>query len=82
MNDKINPTIPQPNNPLHGVKLKDILERLVADYGWKELGKKINIRCFNYEPSINSSLKFLRKTPWARDKVELLYLKSIKKSQH
>ena len=79
MTDKHTPIKPQQNNPLHGVKLKDILERLVADYGWQELGKKINIRCFNYDPSINSSLKFLRKTPWARDKVELLYLKTIKK---
>ena len=78
MNDKSPLKNQQPNNPLHGVKLKDILERLVADYGWEELGKKINIRCFNYDPSINSCLKFLRKTPWARDKVELLYLKSIK----
>ena len=79
MNDKKNPDNQQLNNPLHGVKLKDILERLVADLGWKELGKKINIRCFNYEPSINSCLKFLRKTPWARDKVERLYLNLIKK---
>ena len=79
VNDKKNPDNQQLNNPLHGVKLKDILERLVAYYGWKELGKKINIRCFNNDPSINSCLKFLRKTPWARDKVEQLYLKSIKK---
>ena len=67
----------QPNNPLHGVKLKDILELLVAKYGWEELGSRINIRCFNYDPSINSSLKFLRKTPWAREKVEQLYLRSL-----
>lgn len=66
----------QPNNPLHGVKLKDILEELVDIYGWGELGMMINIRCFNYEPSINSSLKFLRRTPWARNKVEQLYLKT------
>ena len=66
----------QPNNPLHGVKLADILEYLVAAYGWKELGKKIHIRCFNNDPSIKSSLKFLRKTPWARTKVEELYLES------
>ena len=71
----------QVNNPLHGVKLADILENLVANYGWQELGIKINIRCFNYDPSIKSSLKFLRKTPWARDKVEQLYLQSTKKSQ-
>ena len=67
----------QPNNPLHGVKLVDILERLVAEYGWQELGARINIRCFNYDPSIKSSLKFLRKTPWAREKVERLYLNSL-----
>ncbi|MBT7468783.1 MAG: DUF2132 domain-containing protein, partial [Candidatus Cloacimonetes bacterium] len=54
------------NNPLHGIKLADILERLVDEYGWKKLGIKIKIRCFNYDPSIKSSLKFLRKTPWAR----------------
>ena len=64
----------QPNNPLRGVKLIDILEKLVAEYGWEKLGMKININCFNNDPSIKSSLKFLRKTPWARDKVEQLYL--------
>ncbi|GAB3331708.1 hypothetical protein GCM10027429_10330 [Marivirga atlantica] len=68
----------QPNNPLHGITLKAILNFLVDKYGWEELGSRINIRCFNYEPSINSSLKFLRKTPWAREKVEKLYLKSLK----
>jgi uncharacterized protein (DUF2132 family) len=67
------------NDPLHGVKLADIVEQLVDEYGWEELGMKINIRCFNYDPSIKSSLKFLRRTPWARDKVERLYLKMIKK---
>jgi uncharacterized protein (DUF2132 family) len=70
----------QKNNPLHGVKLVDILEKLVADYGWPELGKRINIRCFNYDPSIKSSLKFLRKTPWARDKVENLYIRTLSKT--
>lgn len=69
----------QPNNPLHGVKLKEIITYLVQKYGWEELGERINIRCFQYDPSINSSLKFLRKTPWARDKVEQLYLKTINK---
>lgn len=69
----------QPNNPLHGVKLADILDRLVAHYGWAELGSRINIRCFNSNPSIKSSLKFLRTTPWARDKVEKLYLELINK---
>jgi uncharacterized protein (DUF2132 family) len=65
----------QPNNPLHGVKLEDILNHLVATYGWEELGEIIPIRCFTYDPSIKSSLKFLRKTPWARAKVEELYLR-------
>ncbi len=65
------------NNPLHGVKLKDILESLVKHYGWKGLAQRIEIRCFLFDPSINSSLKFLRKTPWARAKVEELYLKMI-----
>ena len=68
----------QKNNPLHGVKLADILEHLVDKHGWDNLGKWINVRCFNYDPSIKSSLKFLRKTPWARDKVEELYLESLK----
>ena len=67
----------QPNNPLHGVKLVDILEYLVAMYGFKKLGQAIRIRCFTHEPSIKSSLKFLRKNQWARDKVEALYLESI-----
>ena len=69
----------QPNNLLHGVKLADILEYLVAKYGWEELSKRINIRCFTNDPSIKSSLKFLRKTQWARDKVEALYLETIPK---
>ena len=72
----------QPNNPLHGVKLVDMLEYLVEIFGWQELGSRINIRCFNSDPSINSSLKFLRKTPWARDKVERLYIQSIKDVPH
>ncbi len=67
----------QPNNPLHGVKLADMLEYLVHEYGWEALGSRINIRCFNYDPSIKSSLKFLRRTPWARTKVEDLYLYTI-----
>lgn len=79
MNNKDKQSNEQLNNPLHGVKLADILEQLVDEYGWDELGIKINIRCFNYDPSIKSSLKFLRKTPWARDKVEHLYLKLIQK---
>ncbi len=67
------------NNPLHGVKLQEILESLVKRYGWEKLGKIIDIRCFLFDPSVNSSLKFLRKTPWARTKVEELYIKMIKK---
>ncbi|MCU4175594.1 DUF2132 domain-containing protein [Marinilabiliaceae bacterium N1Y90] len=66
------------NNLLHGVKLVDILERLVEEYGWKQLGERVNIRCFNYDPSIKSSLKFLRRTPWARDEVEEVYLELIR----
>ncbi|MCM4173250.1 DUF2132 domain-containing protein [Arenibacter sp. TNZ] len=66
------------NNPLHGITLAVILESLVAQYGWEEMGDRINIRCFNHDPSIKSSLKFLRRTPWAREKVEQLYLRSIK----
>lgn len=63
-------------DPLHGITLKAIVTQLEEKYGWEELGKRINIRCFTHEPSINSSLKFLRKTPWAREKVEALYLKT------
>ena len=65
-------------DPLHGIKLVDILEKLVADYGFEILGEKINIKCFTTNPTIKSSLTFLRKTPWAREKVEQLYLKSLK----
>jgi len=64
----------QANNPLHGVKLADILEFLVEEIGWDEMGQRVKINCFLFEPSIKSSLKFLRKTQWARDKVEKLYL--------
>lgn len=71
----------QPNNPLHGITLKAILEDLVARFGWEELGRRINIRCFQHEPSLNSSLKFLRKTDWARAKVERLYLAGQRKDQ-
>ncbi|MDT0551755.1 VF530 family protein [Urechidicola vernalis] len=67
----------QPNNPLHGVKLSEILQYLVSYYGWEELGNQIKINCFRSNPTIKSSLKFLRRTPWARKKVEDLYLKSI-----
>ena len=64
----------QANNPLHGLSLETILTKLVAHYGWTNLGEIIDIRCFTHEPSIKSSLKFLRKTPWARLKVEELYV--------
>ena len=66
----------QPNNPLHGITLKTIVEELVDFYGFEELGHRINIRCFTHDPSVKSSLKFLRKTQWARDKVEALYIES------
>jgi uncharacterized protein (DUF2132 family) len=64
----------QPGNPLHGITLEKMLTQLVVDYGWAELGRMIDIRCFNHEPSIKSSLKFLRKTPWARSRLEELYI--------
>jgi len=70
-------TIEQPNNPLHGITLEMILSHLVDMYGWNELGQRITIKCFTNDPSIKSSLKFLRRTPWARKKVEELYLKSL-----
>lgn len=69
----------QPNNPLHGVKLAEILQYLVSEYGWEELGDRIKINCFRSNPTIKSSLKFLRQTPWAREKVENLYLRTITK---
>jgi uncharacterized protein (DUF2132 family) len=68
----------QKNNPLHGITLSAILEHLVSFYGWEDLGSRIEIKCFNIDPSIKSSLTFLRKTPWAREKVEGLYLKSLR----
>lgn len=64
----------QPRNPLHGLTLEMIVTQLADHYGWHELGTLIPIRCFTHEPSVGSSLKFLRRTPWARDKVESLYL--------
>ncbi len=69
----------QPKNPLHGVTLEHCLTKLVERYGWEELARRININCFKKDPSIKSSLKFLRKTPWARDKVEALYIAAIAK---
>ena len=70
---------PQENNPMHGVTLEMIINRLVDNYGWEELGERININCFNFDPSVKSSLTFLRKTPWARTKVEKLYINMITK---
>jgi len=67
----------QANNPLHGITLEMILNQLVEQYGWAELGQRIPINCFLKNPSIKSSLKFLRRTPWARKKVEDLYLASV-----
>ncbi|WP_417537346.1 VF530 family DNA-binding protein [Marinomonas sp.] len=64
----------QVNNPLHGIKLEKIVTNLVEHYGWEELSIRININCFKSDPSVKSSLKFLRRTPWARDKVEALFL--------
>lgn len=66
----------QPRNPLHGLTLERILTDLVDYYGWRELGRRIPVRCFNSDPSISSSLKFLRKTPWAREKVEQLHVQT------
>ena len=68
-------TVNNSNDPLHGVTLKLILLKLVERYGWEEMGRSIEIRCFTHDPSINSSLKFLRRTPWARDRVEEMYLR-------
>ena len=70
----------QPNNPLHGITLKQIVEELVAYHGWEALGEQVDIRCFTHNPSLKSSLKFLRKTPWAREKVEALYIETISES--
>lgn len=71
----------QPNNPLHGVKLEQIITELEARYGWEYMGYNISIRCFTDNPSVKSSLKFLRRTPWARTKVENMYLKMLRKQK-
>ena len=71
----------QPNNPLHGITLEMMLNQLVKQYGWAELGNRIPLKCFTTNPTVKSSLKFLRQTPWARRKVEDLYLKSISSEQ-
>lgn len=71
----------QANNPLHGIKLEQIINDLVAHYGWEYMGSIIKIKCFNEDPSVKSSLKFLRRTPWARTKVEYMYLKMLSKKR-
>ena len=71
-------TLPN-KDPLHGLTLEKIVTQLADHYGWEELGKRISIRCFQADPSVKSSLKFLRKTPWAREKVELLFVETFKK---
>lgn len=67
---------PQPNNPLHGITLQTVVETLVSRFGFEELGRLIPVRCFTHEPSVKSSLKFLRKTEWARSKVERLFIET------
>ena len=67
----------QPNNPLHGVTLENVVTRLLEHYGWDELGQRIDINCFQSDPSIKSSLKFLRRAQWARDQVENLYISTF-----
>jgi uncharacterized protein (DUF2132 family) len=76
MSDPASPPLPQvqPRNPLHGMTLEAIVTALVDEYGWDGLDERIPLRCFAFEPSVKSSLRFLRKTPWAREKVESLYL--------
>jgi len=71
------PSLEQPNNPLHGITLKQIVTDLVEHYGWESLARSIPINCFSHDPSIKSSLTFLRKTPWARDRVEALYIQML-----
>ncbi|MGC4073857.1 MAG: VF530 family protein [Nibricoccus sp.] len=72
-------TPPKSKDPLHGITLEMIVTQLVEKHGWAELGRRIDIRCFNFDPSVKSSLQFLRRTPWARTKVEELYLRTIAK---
>ena len=71
----------QPNNPLHGIKLEQIINDLVAHYGWEYMGNNIKIKCFTDNPSVKSSLKFLRRMPWARTKVENMYLQMLKNNK-
>ena len=81
MNKRFPLQIEQLNNPLHGITLKTILLELIDEYGWVKLALKININCFKIDPSINSSLTFLRKTPWAKEKVIKLYLDTQNKKR-
>ena len=74
-------TMPKSNDPLHGVTLEKIVTRLSEEHGWAELGRRIPVRCFLHDPSVKSSLTFLRKTPWARQKVEALYVQSLPPSR-
>jgi len=67
----------QPNNPVHGVKLADMLNYLIDVYGWDGLAARINVRCFKFDPSVNSSLAFLRKTPWAKEELQQLYINTV-----
>lgn len=67
----------QPNNPVHGVKLADMLHYLIEFYGWEGLADRINVRCFKFDPSVNSSLAFLRKTPWAKEELQKLYIHTV-----
>lgn len=71
----------RPKDPLHGMTLQTILERLLEQYGWEGLAKRIDIRCFKSEPSIKSSLTFLRRTPWAREQVEKLYVQMVREGR-
>ena len=67
----------QPNNPVHGVKLAEMLNYLIDVYGWDGLAARINVRCFKFDPSVNSSLAFLRKTPWAKEELQQLYINTV-----
>lgn len=72
---------PHPNDPLHGYTLETIVTRLVEEYGWNELADRIRIRCFANDPSVKSTLTFLRKTPWARKKVEALFIETLERHE-
>ena len=70
----------QPNNPVHGVKLADMLQYLFEVYGWEGLADRINVRCFKFDPSVKSSLAFLRKTPWAKEELQKLYIHTVSRN--